>query len=126
MKLSEFLKENTPQGFQPVPFYSPEADTLTYFLKDRDHYAERVDDLLTVYLDQESGELVGCKIKGVRRLYELIGKFHVEIDDDVPLGSFFLAGWTRSAARHRVYYERCGAAAKGVTLNQRELQPCAL
>lgn len=124
MMLNEFLKENKPEGFRSAPYYSPEADTLTFFLKDRDHYAERVDDLLTVFLDSETDELVGCKIKGVARLFNLIGKFHVLIDDDVPLGSFFLAGWTMTDEQHRAFYERCGEAAEGVTLNRHDLTAC--
>jgi hypothetical protein len=66
--LNDFLRNVEPEGFRPVPYYSPEADALTWFVRDRDHYAQRIDETLTVYLDMETDEPVGWKIKGVRRL----------------------------------------------------------
>ena len=129
MKLNEFLNESQYEGFHAQPYYSPESDTLTFFEKDREHYAERVDSLLTVFLDVETGELVGCKIKGVRRVLDVLSKFNilnskVLIDEqaDVPLGSFFLAGLTLTDKECRVYYERCGEASKGILLKREEFQ----
>jgi len=123
MKLHDFLEATDPQGFEPKPFYSPEGDALTFFVADRDHYAERVDELLTVFLDMETDELVGWKIKGIRRLITVLGTFDLVIEhgEDVPLGLFFLAGLTLTQEKFRAFYERCGQASKGATLTSREL-----
>ena len=57
-----------------------------------DSYAERVDELLTVYLSVEEHALVGCKIKGARRLLKTLGDFGVCIDSkNVSVNSLVLA-----------------------------------
>jgi hypothetical protein len=66
-------------------------------------YAERVDDLVTVYYSQESHEVIGSLIKGVSRFWsELLQKmpgFKVEIKDGrVSLVHIFRARlWTTTA-----------------------------
>ena len=124
MKLREFLADATPAGFQSEAYYSPEGDSLTCFFADREHYAQRVDGLLTVYLDMETDDLVGCKIKGVKRLTTILGRFDILIEGEhgVSLGSYFLAGLTLSDEKCRAYYERCSDASRGVRLLQEEME----
>lgn len=66
-QLTEFLKGRSQKEFRVAPFYSKEGDFLTVFFRDADHYAERIDDRLTVYYSMEKDDLVGCKIKWVTR-----------------------------------------------------------
>jgi len=64
--LIEYMKNKEVIGFESRPVYSRDGDFLTLFLKDEDYYAERIDDLLTVYYSTQSDELIGCKVKGVQ------------------------------------------------------------
>jgi hypothetical protein len=66
--LMEYLNGKEPRGFESRPIYSPDGDFISLYLRDEDSYAERVDDLLTIYRSVENDALVGWKIKGVRRL----------------------------------------------------------
>ena len=81
-QLVEFLRGRKPKTFRPRPFYSKEADSLVYFFKDEDHFAERFDEYLTVYLGMESEDFVGFKLKGVGHLLETIGDLFVQVRDD--------------------------------------------
>src|SRR3954454_15638511 len=76
-ELKEFIRSTELKEFASTPVYSKDGDFLAFFLEDADHYAHRVDHLLTVYLDMASGKLVGFKIKGVRRMIRALGKFNI-------------------------------------------------
>ena len=56
--LMSYLDGREATGFEPRPFYSPDGDFLTFYFREDDHYAERVDELLTVYLSMDTQELV--------------------------------------------------------------------
>ena len=91
--LIDYLENKEPRGFKPRPIYSADGDFITVYLTDEDSYAERVDELLTVYLSVEEHSLVGCKIKGVRRLLKTLGDFGVSVDGkNVSVSLLFLAG----------------------------------
>ena len=92
-----------------MPHYFPTGDYVTYYAKDERCYAERVDDLLTVFLSNETRELVGCKIKGVKRLLDAMGMFGVVVkrDDKVLLEMFFVLAKfsTKDQVQRRRYEE---------------------
>ena len=75
--LDEYLKTHKAKGFKAVPHYFGQGDFVTYYFRDDPCYAERVDDLLTVFLTFDTKELVGCKIKGVRHILRTAGNFGV-------------------------------------------------
>ena len=50
---------------KPGPTYSLLGDFVSYYIRDVDCFAESVDETLTLYRDDSTGEVVGCKIKGV-------------------------------------------------------------
>jgi hypothetical protein len=123
--LIDYLKDKEPRGFEARPIYSADGDFITLYLKDEDSYAERVDELLTVYLSVENRSLVGCKIKGVRRLLKTLGDFGVSIDgEDVSVNLLFLAGALHSPA-NREKYEQLGRQASDLTIPRGtlDLQP---
>ena len=68
--LSEYVRSHPPKGFTSRPIYFLDGEFATFYVSNRRAYAERVDELLTVYRDVETHELTGCKIKGVRSVYE--------------------------------------------------------
>lgn len=92
--LTEYLRENRPGEFRAVPQYFTTGDYLTYFVSGERCHAKRLDDIVTVYLANDSDRLVGCKVKGVRHILDTAGAFGVGVDgggDDVRLGLFFFA-----------------------------------
>ncbi len=92
INLKDYVSTNPPGEFSVRPIYLPEADTLTLFIKNKDSYAKRLDDLLTLYLSIDSDELTGCEVKGLRHHLELLGNFGIEIKTGkVCLGLLFLA-----------------------------------
>lgn len=74
-----------PEPFKPVSYYDSDGDCIEFFFSDDDYYAERVDELLTVYYSRQSGKIIGSLIKGVRKLYQnVISRypgFSIEVQD---------------------------------------------
>lgn len=58
------------KSFTPGPIFQPEADLLTIYFEDQDHYAERVDEFLTVFLSFNGDKLIGFELKGIRHKAE--------------------------------------------------------
>jgi hypothetical protein len=82
--------------FKPTATYDRDGDCIEFLAKPDPFYAERIDDLVTVYYSQETDEVVGSFIKGVSKFCrELEGKlpgFKIEIHDGpVRLQHIFLA-----------------------------------
>ena len=76
----------SPAGaFEPSAYYDPDGDCIEFLAKPDPFYAERVDDLVTVYYSLETNEVVGSLIKGVRGFRETIDRtmpgFKIEIRD---------------------------------------------
>src|SRR3954452_11312004 len=73
------------EQFEPTATYDPDGDCIEFLAKPDPFYAERVDDLVTVYYSQESNEVVGSLIKGVRsfrdRISQAMPGFKIEIKD---------------------------------------------
>jgi hypothetical protein len=122
--LDEYLKTHPPKGFRAVPHYSAQGDFVTYYFRNDPCYAERVDDLLTVFLTFDTKELVGCKIKGIKHILQTAGDFGVALDDgDVRLGMFFFVGAALAKdAAQRNRYEQIGQKAKEITVDRKELE----
>jgi len=51
--------------FEPTATYDPDGDCIEFLAKPNPFYAERVDDLVTVYYSQETIEVIGSLINGV-------------------------------------------------------------
>jgi hypothetical protein len=122
--LMEYLNTHPPQGFRPIPHYFPQGDFVTYYFRNERCYAQRVDDLLTVFVAFDTNELVGCKIKGIKHILQTAGDFGVSLDAGVVrLGMFFFIG--ASLAKDEVQrsrYDQIGLKAKDVTMDRKELE----
>ena len=75
-----------PSGhFEPTATYDADGDCIEFLANPDPFYAERIDDLVTVYYSQETGELVGSLIKGVSAFCEEMARrlpgFRIEIHD---------------------------------------------
>lgn len=62
-----YNKNPQPNEFESKPVYFRDGDYLTHFFSDEPYTAQRIDSLLTIY-KSNSGDIVGCKIKGVKQL----------------------------------------------------------
>jgi hypothetical protein len=73
------------EQFKPTAAYDRDGDCIEFLAKPDAFYAERIDDLVTVYYSQETDEVIGSLIKGVSKFCrELEGKlpgFKIEIHD---------------------------------------------
>ena len=91
------------EPFKPVARYDRDGDCVEFFAKPDGFYAQRVDDRVTVYCSQETGEIVGSLIKGVSIFYRdavrqfpgLVNEVH---DGRVPLEHLFRAHLWSGAA----------------------------
>jgi len=87
-------------AFKPTASYDSDGDCIEFLAKPDSFYAERIDDLVTVYYSQETDEVIGSLIKGVTTFCrELTGRlpgFKIEIHDGkIQLQHIFLAQlWT--------------------------------
>ena len=87
---------NVPEAFEPQAAYDPDGDCVEFFVSPDDFYAERIDELVTVYYSQETKEIVGSMIKGISRVCQEISEqypgFMIEIKDGkVKLAHLFQA-----------------------------------
>src|SRR5262249_26393657 len=73
------------ERFEPNAYYDSDGDCIEFVTKPDSFYAERVDDLVTVYYSHETGELMGSLIKGVSKFCkEMLQKnpgLQIEIED---------------------------------------------
>jgi hypothetical protein len=90
------LLARSADDFKPTATYDPDGDCIEFLAKPDPFYAERIDDLVTVYYSQETGEVVGSLIKGVskfcREMLQKMPGFRIEIHDGpISLQHIFLA-----------------------------------
>ena len=98
---AEFAERVLSLTHPEVPFaqqaaYDHDGDCIEFVARPDSFYGERIDDLITVYRSQESNEIVGALIKGVRdfceSMFEKYPGFRIEIEDGkVKLAYLFLA-----------------------------------
>ena len=84
------------EQFRPTATYDPDGDCIEFLAKPDPFFAERVDELVTVYYSQQTGEVVGSLIKGVVQFCREFSRknpgFHIVIEDGpIRLEHLFLA-----------------------------------
>lgn len=106
-QLNDYLDQHPCKGFDPKPFYSKAGDFVSFTFRNERAFEKRIDNLLTVYLSVENKELVGCKIKGVRKLLAQFRSFHLTLQDStLRLGLFFAIGQQiTQEPEHRAFYD---------------------
>jgi len=128
-ELVEYLKGRKPRGFRSRPFISRDGDFLTYYFEDADHFAERVDDILTVYRSMDGNRFVGFKLKGVAHLLETVGDFFFHVfgeKGELLLSMLLIAGTMRTKETSALpIYQDFAEKTKAVPLNRQELPPIA-
>ena len=125
--LSEYLNRNKPEGFEPRPRYLREADAMVFFFKSDESYAQRLDNIVTIYRSEKTQELVGCKIKGVTAILNELGDFNLRVKGEgIDLRWIFYAySKTAQDSEARETYRRLSQEADRVRaeLSEDELVP---
>ena len=121
--LINYLKKNEPKGFTPQPYYSAAGDSLMFYFKDEQSYAERIDDFLTVYRSTHDQGLIGCQIKGLPQTLKLLGNFDLTIKDaKVTLKMIFLGCMAQSeSAESKHFYLELSKAVQNVAIPREEI-----
>jgi hypothetical protein len=74
------------QEFSPTAYYDPDGDCIEFLASPDNFCAERVDDLVTIYYSENTGEIIGSLLKGVKALCENLLRrlpgFKIEIQHD--------------------------------------------
>jgi hypothetical protein len=87
---AEFAKRMTllarpAEQFRPTATYDPDGDCIEFLAKPDPFYAERLDDLVTVYYSQETGEVIGSLLKGVsafcKEMLQKMPGFQIEMNN---------------------------------------------
>lgn len=108
------LAQNAP-AFQPMATYDPDGDCIEFLIKPDSFFAERIDDLVTVYYSQESKEIIGSLIKGIHGFLKEHPGLEIDIlDRRVRLVHLFRANfWSKDnpqAIESRTYRKLIQAA----------------
>ncbi len=106
--LADYVSERKCGQFKRVPHYFANGDYLSLYLTDDRCVAQRVDDLLTVYLAMDSKALVGCKIKGIKKIVADAGSFGLDLDGGcfkLRFLFFLGANSAKDATQKQHYYE---------------------
>lgn len=82
--------------FEPSATYDPDGDCIEFLAKPDPFFAERIDDLVTVYYSQETNQVIGSLVKGVKKFCDSLSSklpgFQILIHDSpVLLSHIFLA-----------------------------------
>lgn len=81
-EFASYLKEMRPTGeFIARPFYEPKTDSLIYYARDARSYGKRLNELITLFLSTTDNSLVGCELKGVKRLMKRVDGVIVFVHD---------------------------------------------
>lgn len=85
------LGDHASGDFEPRPFYDGTSDCVTLFVSPDESYRERVDHFLTVYRSVKTNEVVGCHIKDVRKVLDVVRAFNIGIQTSgVTIGLLLL------------------------------------
>jgi hypothetical protein len=96
------------EQFRPMATYDPDGDCIEFLAKPDPFAGERIDDLVTVYYSQETGEIIGALFEGVSGFCTTFSQknpgFSIVIDNGrVRLEHLFLARlWSSSQDRKAV------------------------
>ncbi len=109
-----------PGPFESAPYYTSEGDCLFWFFRDQEYYAERIDDLVTVYRALDGRGIVGVQVEGIKRLLRAARELLAAPSDRVPLRAV-LFGANREASSPIDRYRALAAEVGDRTINAREL-----
>ena len=127
--LIDFMKQleasEPPRFTPPQIYYGAKEDSLTFYFRSDESYAQRLNDLVTIFLSFDGDELVGCQVNGLQRKLKNDGDFWVRINKggSLKLGLFFhLLAYDVSEEEPRNRLVELGQKAKDVEIDPEELK----
>jgi hypothetical protein len=77
-----FLKDfvSGESKFSPEPWYNPFGDCIVYRTVDHEVIANRIDEILTIYVSAATDKPIGFQIKGVGAIVRKFGLAGVEVE----------------------------------------------
>lgn len=89
----------------PIVYYDPDGDCIEVLVKTEPFYSERIDDLVTVYYSEANEEIIGCLIKGIKKILDHDPKTQIIVHAGrIRLSDFFLVGFlAQKTADLRIY-----------------------
>ena len=105
------LREGGTPSYLAEPWYNLAGDCIEYHFVPDESYADRVDSVLTVFRSVKTDEIVGCQVKGITALHQILGdfSFHFQAGNAslgvLILGAFYSGTRSRYAdsERKRLY-----------------------
>jgi hypothetical protein len=94
----EYVKEVMEIGTsrvtnEPTVYFDRDGDCIEFLAKSKNFYAERIDDLITVYYEEDSDEIIGSLIKGVSVLIKKHPNLAIFVEaGPIRLAHLFIAG----------------------------------
>ena len=74
------------EPFRPLAYYNPEGDSIEFIFSEEEYTAERIDSFVTVYVGDESGDLVGSVLKDVTLKLRELRYEHPEVEVQISDG----------------------------------------
>jgi hypothetical protein len=123
--MMEYLESQKPGRFIPRPFYGAKEDSLTFYFRDDESYAKRIDDTVTLFLAIDGDELVGVKIKGIKQRFKQLQGWGVQVaHGKIKLGVVLhLLAYDVPSAGQRDRYETWVEKTKNIDMELDELVP---
>jgi len=88
--LSEY---GTSERFEPFALYNREGDCIEFYFDNDPSYAKRLDGSVTVFVSEDTGEIVGGMVKGVHTsLLDRFPGFRMFIDSGSAKIAILLSG----------------------------------
>lgn len=89
----------------PIVYHDPDGDCIEVLMQNEPYYAERIDDLVTVYYSEANEEIIGCLIKGINKIFNNDPKTRIILHAGrIRLSDFFLVGFlAQKTADLRIY-----------------------
>ena len=107
----------------PCAYYDIDGDCIEALVKQEPYYAERIDDLVTVYCSENNDEIIGCLIKGVKKIFSKNPKTQIIMQAGrVLLSDFFIVGFLTQKGGNLYTYQRLRESLAGIDA---ELELCS-
>lgn len=112
----------SPEGsFSPFAYYDHAGDCIEFFVENEMYYGQRLDALVTVYIGEKSGKVVGSLIKGVSQFLKEALQRNPGLWNDIETGHIrleylFTASMWKDMGTQAVTYKALRESAKGPLL----------
>jgi len=96
--------------FSPFALPNEDGDCVEFFVSPKDYYAKRIDDYLTLYLEEESGEVAGFVVKNITRILQRVATQQINYafviqDGEMCLQALFTAMFSSDECRGTYFRE---------------------